>query len=36
MFGIGRKESSSRGNDTRPVRYVKIDEGIWQIVYADE
>jgi hypothetical protein len=36
MFGISRESKKPTNNDSRPVKMVRIDDGIWQIVYADE
>ncbi len=36
MFGIGKKKDSTEPAAERPVKYVKIDEGIWRVVWADE
>jgi hypothetical protein len=37
MFGIGqKKDARPAAIHERPVKYVKIDDGIWQVVWADE
>jgi len=38
MLGIGKKKSNERPGDyeTRPVKFVKLSETSWQIVWADE
>ena len=35
MFGIHRRKKVHVDNDSRPVKMVEVDKGIYRIVYAD-
>ena len=35
MFGIHRNKDMHVDNDSRPIRIIEVDKGIYHIVYAD-